>query len=52
MLLNQVDGKSHSQVLVYDVVVKKLTYEDKEEKGEIVYSYQKPQSLINDLIDI
>jgi len=32
MLLNRVDGNSHNQVLVYDVVVKKLKYEDKEAK--------------------
>ena len=36
MLLNQVDGKSHSQVLAHDAIVKKLTYQDKEAKGEIV----------------
>ena len=52
IIFNRVDGKSHSQVLVYDVVVKKLTYEDKEVKGEIVNIYKKPRSLINYLIDI
>ena len=36
ILMNRVDGKSHSQVLVHDIVVRKLTYEDKDEKGEIV----------------
>ena len=46
------DRKSHSQILTYDVVVRKLTYEDKEMKGEIVNIYQKPQLLINYLIDI
>ena len=29
MIFNQVDEKSHSQILSYDVVVRKLTYEDK-----------------------
>ena len=52
MIFNRVDGKSHSQVLAYDVVVRKLTYEDKETKGEIVNNYKKPQLLINYLIDI
>ena len=51
MLFNRVDGKGHSQVLVYDDVVKKLTYGDKEAKGEIVKIYKKPQSLINYLIE-
>ena len=48
--MNQVDGKS--QVLVYDAVVRKLTYEDKDAKGDIVKIYQKPQALINYLIDL
>ena len=52
MIFNRVDRKSHSQILTYDVVVRKLTYEDKERKGEIVNIYQKPQLLINYLIDI
>lgn len=52
MIFNRVDGKSHSQILTYDAVVRKLTYEDKEAKGEIVNIYQKPQLLINYLIDI
>ena len=52
IIFNQVDGKSHSQVLVHDVVVKRLTYEDKEAKGEIVNIYQKPESLINYLLDL
>ena len=50
--MNRVDGKSHSQVLVYDAVVRKLTYEDKDAKGDIVNIYQKPQALINYLIDL
>ena len=52
MIFNRVDGKRHSQILTYDVVMRKLTYEDKEAKGEIVNIYQKPQLLINYLIDI
>ena len=52
MIFNWVDGKSHSQILSYDVVVRKLTYEDKKAKGEIVNIYQKPQLLINYLIYI
>ena len=52
IIMNQVDGKSHSQVLVYDAVVRKLTYEDKDAKGDIVNIYQKPQALINYLIDL
>ena len=41
MIFNQVDGKSHSQVLTYNVVVRKLIYEDKEAKWEIVNIYKK-----------
>ena len=52
MIFNWVDGKSHIQVLAYDAVVRKITYDDKEAKGEIVNIYQKPQLLINYLIDI
>ena len=52
MIFNCVDRKSHSQILTYDVVVRKLTYEEKEEKWETIDIYQKPQLLINYLIDI
>ena len=52
ILLNWVDGNSHSQLLVHDVVVIKLTYEEKDAKGEIVNIYKKPQTLINYLIDL
>ena len=52
MIFNWVDGKSHSQILTYDIVVKKLTYKDKDAKGEIVNIYQKLQLLINYLIEI
>lgn len=34
ILLNRLNGNSHSQVLVHDVVVRKLTYKDKYAKGE------------------
>jgi DNA modification methylase len=37
--------------LAYNVVVIKLTYEEKYLKGEMVNIYQKPQALINYLID-
>ena len=37
--------------MVYNVVVRKLTYEEKDLKGEMVNIYQKPQALINYLID-
>jgi len=46
ILLNQVDGKSHSKALVHDVVVRKLTYEDKDAKREIINIYKKSQALI------
>jgi len=41
IIFNRVDGNSHSQILTYDVVVRKLTYEDKEEKGEMVNIYKR-----------
>jgi hypothetical protein len=37
--------------LVYNVGVRKLTYEEKYLKGEMVNIYQKPQALINYLVD-
>ena len=52
MIFSRVDGKSDSQVLVYDVFVKKLIYEDKKEKLEIVNIYQNLESLIKYLIAI
>lgn len=51
ILLNQVDGKSHSKALVHDVV-RKLTYEDKDAKREIINIYKKLQASINYLIDL
>lgn len=42
MIFNRVDGKSDSQTLTYDVV-RKLTYEDKKAKEEIVSIYKKPR---------
>jgi hypothetical protein len=38
-------------ILVYNIMVRKLTYEEKDLKGEMVNIYQKPQALINYLID-
>ena len=50
LLINQKRGK-HSQILSYNVVVKKLTYEGRDLKGLTVNIYQKPQALISYLID-
>ena len=51
LLINErIEGK-YSQMLTYNAVVKKLTYEEIDLKGEIVNIYQKPQELINYLID-
>ena len=41
ILMNRVDGKSHSQVLVHDAVVRKLAYEDKPAKRDIINIYKK-----------
>ena len=38
-------------MLTYNVVVKKWTYEERDLKGVAVNIYQKPQPLINYLID-
>ena len=38
-------------MLTYNAVVKKLTYEERDLKGVAVNIYQKPQALINYLID-
>ena len=38
-------------MLTYNAVVKKLTYEERDLKGVVVNIYQKPQALINYLID-
>ena len=38
-------------MLTYNVVVKKLTYEERDLKGVVVNIYQNPQALINYLID-
>jgi len=37
--------------MVYNVVVRKITYEEKDLKGVMVNIYQKPQALINYLTD-
>jgi hypothetical protein len=37
--------------LVYNAVVRKLTYAEKDLKGDMVNIYQKPQTLINYLTD-
>jgi DNA modification methylase len=51
ILVNAKDGETPSSILVYNVVVRKLKYEEKYLKEEMVYIYQKPQALINYLID-
>ena len=51
ILVNANDGETPSSILVYNVVVRKLTYEEKDLKGEMINIYQKPQALINSLID-
>ena len=38
-------------MLSYNVVVKKMTYEERDLKGVTGNTYQKPQTLINYLID-
>ena len=47
ILVNVNDGEKPSSLLVYNVVVRKLTYEENDLKGEMVNIYQKPQALIN-----
>jgi hypothetical protein len=49
--VNAKDGETPSSILVYNVVVRKLEYEEKYLKGEMVNIYQKPQALINYFID-
>ena len=51
ILVNVKDRETPSSLLVYNVVVRKITYEEKYLKGEMVNIYQKPQALINYLID-
>ena len=51
ILINERSERKYSQILTYNVVVKKLTYEEIDLKGEIVNIYQKTQALINYLID-
>ena len=49
--INERSEGKYSQILTYNVVVKNLTYEEIDLKGEILNIYQKPQALINYLID-
>ena len=51
LLINERSEGTYIQILAYNVVVKKLTYEEIDLKGEIVNIYQKPQALIKYLID-
>ena len=51
IVVNVEDGETLSSLSIYNVVVRKLTYEEKDLKGKMVNIYQKPQALINYLID-
>eukprot|EP01018_Ginkgo_biloba_P013093 Gb_10123 [translate_table: standard] len=51
-MINFKDGVDYNSILSYNAVVKKLKHMDKDSHGEIVNPYQKPQSLINYLIDM
>ena len=51
LLINKKSEGKYSQMLTYNAVVKKLTYEERDLKGVAVNIYQKPQALINYLID-
>ena len=39
ILINRKDGEKYSQLLTYNSMVKELTYEDKDFKGEVVNIY-------------
>ena len=51
LLVNERREGKYIQILTYNVVVQKLPYEEIDLKGLIVNIYQKPQALINYLID-
>ena len=51
LLINERSEGKYSQILTYNVVVKKLKYEETDLKGEIVNIYKKPQALITYFID-
>ena len=46
LLINERSEGKYSQLLTYNVVVKKLTYKEIDLKGENVNIYHKPQALI------
>ena len=50
-LINERSEGKYSQILTYNFMVKMLTYEEIDLKGEIVNIYQELQALINYLID-
>ena len=50
-LINERSEGKYSQILTYNVVVKKLTYKEIDLKGETVNIYQNPQALINYRVD-
>ena len=51
LLINERSEGKYRQILTYNAVVKRLTYEEIDLKGEIVNIYKKPQALINYVID-
>ena len=51
ILINEKSEGKYSQILTYNVVVKKSKYEEMDLKAEIVNIYQVPKALINYLID-
>ena len=51
LLINERSEGTYIQILAYNFVVKKLTYEEIDLKGETVNVYQEPQTLINYIVD-
>jgi hypothetical protein len=51
IFLSMKNMEALAYLLVYNVVARKLTYEENDFKGDIVNIYQNPQALINYLID-
>ena len=52
LLINEKSEGKYSQMLTYNVVVKKMTYEERDLKGVTIKIYHNSQALINYLIDI
>ena len=51
VLINKNSEAKYIQMLTYNSLVKKITYEERDLKGVIVHIHQNPQALINYLID-